>query len=331
MSWVGAQIGLPGLISGLAVSALVAVPVAGAFLWLGRWGQERSGRLFSAFAWGASVAAFAAIWSEEALQRLADAAVSTDFGHWFRPLVITPFAEEVLKAIFLLWLVIYRRTRITGLLEGIVYAGLVGAGFAFTENILYLGKAMTVFAADASDAHAAGQLAATVLLRMVLLPFFHPLMVMVSATGIIAVVGERGRCARVGLALCALLVAIALHGIWDWSGLVGSDPFLIFEIYGALLVPVFLTMLILALVLRRRAGKMVAASLPALARDGHIDPAEVSPPRQPRATPPVAESRATPAGTRRGPRHSAIPGRGEQTQHPGDTCPSHRTWGGRAR
>ncbi|MGW5231539.1 PrsW family glutamic-type intramembrane protease [Streptomyces nodosus] len=150
------------------------------------------------------------------------------------------------------------------------------AGFAFTENILYLGKAMTTFAADASDPHAVGPLVATVLLRMVLLPFFHPLMAVVSATGIIAVVGERGRGARVGLALCALLVAIALHGIWDWSGLVGSDPLLIFEIYGAVLVPVFVTMLILALVLRRRAGKTVAASLPALARDGHIDPVEVS-------------------------------------------------------
>ncbi|MGW1303612.1 PrsW family intramembrane metalloprotease [Streptomyces sp. NPDC002514] len=274
---MGGQIGVTGVTAGLVVSALAAVPVAGAFLWLGRWKRERSGRLLSAFVWGASLAAFAAIWSEEALQHLADTAVSTDFGHWFRPLVITPVAEEVLKSLFVLWVVIYQARWLTGLLDGIVYAGLVGTGFACTENTLYLGKAVTTFATDVSDPHAAGRLAATVFLRMVMLPFFHPLMVIVSASGIAAVVRERGRSARAGLALGAPLIAIALHGAWDWAGLASGDPFLIYKIYGGILVPAFLTMLILALVLRRRAGKMVAASLPALARDGHIDPSEVTP------------------------------------------------------
>ena len=38
----------------------------------------------------------------------------------------------------LLW---WRRAELDGVLDGIVYAGMVGIGFAFTENILYLAAA----------------------------------------------------------------------------------------------------------------------------------------------------------------------------------------------
>ncbi|MEU3183865.1 PrsW family intramembrane metalloprotease [Streptomyces sp. NPDC006923] len=278
IAWVATQIGLDGVIAGLILSALLALPVVGAFMWLDRWARERPRRLVSAFAWGGSVAAFSAIWSQEGLQTLADTTVSTDFGDWFRPLVITPVTEEVFKSLFLVWLLIYRRRQLTGLLDGIVYAGLVGAGFSFTENILYLGRAVTTFAeSDTSDRHAVGVLAISLFLRAVMVPFFHPLMVALSGIGIAASAGRRSGAARVGLALAGLLVAITLHGVWDWTSLAGDDPLLIYKIYGAVLVPVFLTLLILALVLRKREGRMIAASLPLLARDGHISPEEVAP------------------------------------------------------
>ncbi|MGJ6964791.1 PrsW family intramembrane metalloprotease [Streptosporangium sp. G11] len=186
--------------------------------------------------------------------------MGTDFGAWFRPLVITPVTEEVFKGLFLVWLLICRRGRITGLLDGIVYAGLAGAGFSFTENILYFGRIITTFAAsDTSDVNAVAVLGASLFLRVVMVPFFHPLMVAVSGLGI-AAVSRRGGAARVGLALAGLLVAITLHGVWDWSSLAGGDPFLIYKIYGAVMVPVFLATLIVALVLRNREGKMIRVS-----------------------------------------------------------------------
>ena len=98
----------------------------GVILWLDRWERERPRRLVSAFAWGASIAAFCAIWSQAGLQALVDTTMGTDVGAWVRPLIITPVTEEVFKGLFLVWLLIYRRRRITGLLDGIVYAGLVG-------------------------------------------------------------------------------------------------------------------------------------------------------------------------------------------------------------
>ena len=38
-------------------------------------------------------------------------------------------------------LLFFRRHELDGILDGIVYAGMVGIGFAFTENILYLASA----------------------------------------------------------------------------------------------------------------------------------------------------------------------------------------------
>ncbi|MEU7880177.1 PrsW family intramembrane metalloprotease [Microbispora bryophytorum] len=276
--WVATQVGVDGVAAGLPLSALVTLPVVGAFLWLDRWEPERPRRLVSAFTWGASFAAFCSIWTQQGLQAVVDTTMGTDFGAWFRPLVITPVTEEILKGLFLVWLLIYRRRRITGLLDGVVYAGLVGAGFSFTENMLYFGRIITTFAAsDASNANALALLGASFFLRVVMVPFFHPLMVAVFGLGIVTAANKRSRGACVGLTLAGLLVAIVLHGAWDWAGLAGSDPFLIYKIYGAVMVPVFLTMLVLALVLRKREAKMIAAALPALARDGHVAPEEVTP------------------------------------------------------
>ena len=55
--------------------------------------------------------------------------------------VVAPVTEEASKGLFLLLLLWWRRAELDGVLDGIVYAGMVGIGFAFTENILYLAAA----------------------------------------------------------------------------------------------------------------------------------------------------------------------------------------------
>ena len=52
--------------------------------------------------------------------------------------VVAPVTEEAAKGLFILLLLFYRRNELDGVLDGLVYAGMVGIGFAFTENILYL-------------------------------------------------------------------------------------------------------------------------------------------------------------------------------------------------
>ena len=48
-----------------------------------------------------------------------------------------PFVEEIVKAAVLYAIYRWRRHEFDGVLDGIVYAGMVGLGFAFTETVLY--------------------------------------------------------------------------------------------------------------------------------------------------------------------------------------------------
>ena len=60
-------------------------------------------------------------------------------GHWDRPLgswAAAPPLEEILKALFIWWLV--RTGRIGFMVEGAIYGFAAGAGFAAAENLVYL-------------------------------------------------------------------------------------------------------------------------------------------------------------------------------------------------
>ena len=59
---------------------------------------------------------------------------------------------------------IFRRSEIHGLLDGIIYGALVGIGFAFVEDIVYYLQSLQ-----------AGQLGVTFFLRGIMAPFAHPL------------------------------------------------------------------------------------------------------------------------------------------------------------
>lgn len=277
IAWASSQIGIGWVAAGLSLSVIVVTPIILAFLWLNRWHRGRPQLLVSAFAWGAGVATFCSIWSQQWLHDLVDTVWGTDVGAWVRPLMITPVTEEVLKGLFLFWLLIRRRRDITGVLDAVVYAGLVGVGFSFIENSLYFGRpVMDVVHSGGADSAAVATLGVTLFMRVAMVPFFHSLMVALTAVGVGIAANRRERVARVVPVILGLLSAIVLHGIWDWAGLASSDPYLIFRIYGAVMVPVFLSMLIAVLVLRRRQGRMIVQGMPILVRSGDLTAGEAA-------------------------------------------------------
>ncbi|HEY0248752.1 MAG TPA: PrsW family intramembrane metalloprotease [Gryllotalpicola sp.] len=262
MVYIATQLGVSGLLIGAVLSAILAALIVGVILWLGRWTPREPRLLVSAFVWGASIAAFCALWSQNGLQALVDGTLGVDAGRWIRPLIITPVTEEGFKGLFLVWLLVFHRRRIGGLLGGIVYGGLVGAGFSLVENSLYLGGAVTTFLhSDTSDPRAIATLAATLVLRVVLVPLMHPFLVAITGLGVAAAAAARRRGARVALVLAGLLIAMALHGAWDWAGLAASDPYLIYKIYAAVMLPMFLAVVILGTSLRRRQRRRTATTL----------------------------------------------------------------------
>src|ERR687894_1557903 len=138
---LGNSVGTAGVVVG-ALCALVPVgPVVATFLWIDRWEPEPPRTLLVAFLWGACFAALSALLINSSASMVVDQVLGRDEADFFGAVAIAPVVEEAVKGAFLVGLLVFRRREFDGVVDGVVYAGLVAAGFAFTENILYFGRA----------------------------------------------------------------------------------------------------------------------------------------------------------------------------------------------
>ncbi len=177
--------------------------------------------------------------------------------------VVAPVVEEVLKGLGLLAIVAVGRRPLDGLVDGFVYAGLIGVGFAFTENILYLGAALL----DSGP----GGLVGTFLLRGVVSPFAHPLFTVATGVGVVLASRRRGA-ARYLLAGGGLLVAVLLHGLWNGMAVGSFMGFL--GTFVVLWVPLFAAFVAVAVVARSREARMIRDNVALYARHGWFSPGE---------------------------------------------------------
>ena len=268
---VGGSIGLGAVLVG-ALGALVPVgPVVWAFLWVDRWEPEPTRTLLFAFLWGACVAALTALIINSSAAYFADAVLGEGSGDVLGATVIAPFVEEGVKGAFVIGLLLFRRREFDGVVDGIVYAGLVAAGFAFTENILYMGQA---FAEDSGMAGQSGGVLAVLILRGVLSPFAHPLFTSMTGIGCGLAAGRRSPTARVLLVLLGYLLAVALHALWNSSATFG-DGGAFLAVYLYVMLPLFLAMILLVNWQRRREQRTVRDELPGFAQAGWIAPSEI--------------------------------------------------------
>jgi protease PrsW len=255
--------GLLGLVTGTALAAIPVVPVIAAYLWLDRHEAEPGVLLAVAFAWGAGVATLGAL-----LVNTASLAAIRDAGGdpTTTVLVVAPIAEEALKGLAVLIVLLLRRREFDGVIDGLVYAGFAGIGFAFVENVLYLGRG---FATGGGDA-----LAVVFVVRCLVSPFAHPLFTGATGVGIGLAVRSRHPLVRVVAPIAGFVVAVVLHAAWNLSALSGLSGFL--GVYVAVQVPIFACWVALAVLARRHEGRLIARQLAVYARTGWLTRAEVS-------------------------------------------------------
>src|SRR4249919_170311 len=183
---------------------LAAVPVGpliGCLLWLDRYEPEPRRLLAGGLLWGVFVATAIALLLEGVggfVGGISDTRM-LEIG--------APVAEEASKGLFLLLPLWWRRSELDGVLDGIVYSGMVGVGFAFTENILYLASAY-----DGSDNLGPGgvdALSATFVLRCLASPFAHPLFTACTGIGVGIAVSSRRRSVRILAPLAGFVAAVS--------------------------------------------------------------------------------------------------------------------------
>ncbi|WP_371287073.1 PrsW family intramembrane metalloprotease [Mycobacterium sp. PS03-16] len=280
---VGAPLGVLialGTVVGLIVIALTVVNPVGtaiafvlstgamavvvlAYVWLDRWEPEPPRLLVFAFLWGASVAIVLSMVLGTVFEAVLAPGGAADVSA-LSVVLGAPLIEEAAKGLFLLLMMTgRRRNELNTMTDCLVYAGLVGVGFAWLEDILYIAGAETV-----------GDSLLTAALRLIMAPFAHSLFTTMFAVGVGLALRQHSAVARIALVIGGYAVAVMMHALWNGSSQLGFDTYLL--VYVLWMVPVFAVSIALAVGSRRREQRLVAAKLPGMVAAGLVMPNEAT-------------------------------------------------------
>lgn len=254
--------GPTAFVIGLLFAVVPVTPLLAYFAWLDRYEPEPKGLLLFAFGWGAAVATLGSLVLNTASILVLDAAGQDP--EFVSVAVVAPVVEEALKGLGILAIVLIGRRGLDGVVDGLVYAGVVGVAFAFVENILYLGGALM-------EGGGAG-LIGTFVVRGIFSPFAHPLFA--APLGIAIAFAARRGGMRWAWVLVGYVVAVLLHGIWNGSAVASPEAFLLGFVL--LQVPLFIVYIGVALWARRREGRLIRTHLEPYAQVGWISPPELA-------------------------------------------------------
>jgi RsiW-degrading membrane proteinase PrsW (M82 family) len=281
-----ANTGTLGFLVGFVASLIPLSAVLLAVLVIDRWEPEPKRLLFFAFTWGAAVSVAVTLLIQPFFALAFQFSDEADF-RTFMATVQAPVVEEFAKSLGLLLLLLLARKHFDGPVDGVVFAFTIAGGFAFTENILYFGRAIAESASPATD------LAQIFLLRGVMSPFAHA--IFTGTTGLI--MGFAARRWHPGLSVAAfavgLLPAMLLHNRWNSMGQGFLGDYLFIQ------VPIFVLAIGVVILLRAAENRLTRQRLLEYAAAGWFTPAEV-------------EMLATPGGRRTALRWAGSYGRGPQ-------------------
>jgi RsiW-degrading membrane proteinase PrsW (M82 family) len=278
--------GIAGFIIGFVASLLPLGAVLLAVRVIDRWEPEPKRLLLFAFVWGAVVSISVTLLIQPFFSLAAAPASGLDY-RTFAVTVQAPVVEEFAKSLGLLLLLLFARRHFDGPVDGVVFAFMIAGGFAFTENILYFGRAI----AESSDPGT--DLAVVFFLRGVMSPFAHA--IFTGATGLI--LGLAARRWHNGLSVVAfgvgLIPAMLLHSGWNSMGQDFLAQYILVQ------VPIFLLAVLVIVLLRVAERRLTRQRLKEYAAAGWFTPAEV-------------DMVSTPAGRRAALRWARSVGRGPQ-------------------
>lgn len=263
---IGVETGPVALLIGM-VSATLPVPIyLMLVLWIDRYESEPAWMLATAFFWGALVAVFFAFLintaSDVAVQLMTNSARA---GHTFGAVISAPIVEESAKALILFIFFFAKKDEFDGVIDGIVYAAMVGLGFAMTENIQYYGKAVME--------GGGGTLTFVFILRGFLAPFSHPMFTSMTGIGLGLARQSRNTVLKWVAPPFGLMAAMSMHSIWNGSGvLFGGGAFLL--TYILIMIPAFFIMLVVIALALRREGQIVREHLVSEFQGGLFTPDE---------------------------------------------------------
>jgi RsiW-degrading membrane proteinase PrsW (M82 family) len=246
---IGVETGPVAFLIGL-VSATLPVPVYLVLvIWIDRYESEPVWMLATAFFWGALVAVFFAFLINTA-SGLAVTILTEDVraGNTFGAVISAPIVEEISKAVILLIFFFWKKDEFDGVIDGIVYAAMVGLGFAMTENIQYYGKAVLKEGTEG--------LKLVFIIRGALAPFAHPMFTSLTGIGLGLARQTRHLFVKLVTPVLGILAAISMHVIWNGSAVLFGDIGFIL-MYVLIMIPAFFIMFVVISLALRREGQVI--------------------------------------------------------------------------
>ncbi|RLC58718.1 MAG: hypothetical protein DRI79_11720 [Chloroflexi bacterium] len=206
---------LIGILLALVVGVLPMVVYALILWWFDRYEKEPLGLLIAAFLWGAIPAIIFSLITELVLDIPISTFVEPVTANLVGAAVVAPIAEEIFKGTALLLLLLFFRREIDSPLDGIIYGGLVGFGFAAVENTLY-------FASTFMESGLGG-LALLMVFRAFLFGLNHALFTGLTGLGMALMRTSPNRLVKVGAPIVGLLAGTTAHGIHNGSMTLGAE------------------------------------------------------------------------------------------------------------
>jgi RsiW-degrading membrane proteinase PrsW (M82 family) len=262
---IGSETGFVPLLIGFTLATLPVPIYLALVLWLDRYESEPAGLLAAVFFWGALVAVCIALVFNTLGSLIVGVLLNARAGEVSGAVLFAPIVEETAKALVLFGLFFWKRDEFDGVLDGIVYAAMVGLGFAMTENIQYYGGA-------ALQGGISGSLTLFIL-RGAMAPYSHPLFTSMTGIGLGLAVQSDKRAVKFIAPVAGLATAMLLHSLWNLS--ITIHPALYLVIYFLLMVPVFIGVLVAVGFALRREGRIVREQLQCDAVSGLLTPQDI--------------------------------------------------------
>jgi RsiW-degrading membrane proteinase PrsW (M82 family) len=243
------------------VSAMIGTVVAFApapiyltiWLWLDRNDPEPAWVLGGAFVWGAGAATFVSAIVNDLVHGTVravtqDAALASFLSASFS----APFIEELTKGMAVALIFFFMRREFDGVLDGIVYAGLVALGFATVENVLYYGRAVAK--------EGFGGLLIVFVLRGVLGPFGHAVYTSMTGIGFGLARQSHNTAVKLIAPVVGFSLAAFLHFLWNTlASVAGGAGF--FILYFIFWMPLFLGFFGVVVWMGQRESKLIRRQL----------------------------------------------------------------------
>ncbi len=185
--------------------------------WLDRYEKEPKLLLGAAFMWGVIIAAGGAfiintlfgigIFIATGSEALADLGTTS---------IIAPIVEEILKGLAVAILFVMFRKEFDSILDGIIYGGIIGLGFAATENTLYIYR----------DGYLEGGwegLITLVVIRVILVGWMHAFFTAFTGIGFAVARLNTNVAVKIAAPVAGLFAAIFVHAFHNtFSSLIGG-------------------------------------------------------------------------------------------------------------